>query len=120
MNYNRINNLVGWMVFTIACTVYLMTMERTTSFWDTGEFISGAYKLQIPHPPGAPLFLLIGRFFVILFGDNPATAAIAVNSMSAIASGFTILFLFWTITYFAKKIVQGDNGSSNKGFKNTF
>ncbi|MHA4844277.1 glycosyltransferase family 117 protein [Flavitalea antarctica] len=119
MKYNRINKVVGWMVFAIACTVYLMTMERTTSFWDTGEFISGAYKLQIPHPPGAPLFLLIGRFFVILFGDNPATAAIAVNSMSAIASGFTILFLFWTITYFAKKIVQGDNGSNNKELRNT-
>jgi hypothetical protein len=118
MNYNRINNLIGWMVFAIACTVYLMTMERSTSFWDTGEFISGAYKLQIPHPPGAPLFLLIGRFFVILFGDSPATAAIAVNSMSAIASGCTILFLFWTITYFAKKIIQKNNEPNNKALKN--
>jgi transmembrane protein TMEM260 (protein O-mannosyltransferase) len=106
MKYNRLNNLIGWAVCLIACTVYLMTMERTTSFWDTGEFISGANKLQIPHPPGAPLFLLLGRFFIVLLGDSPQTAAIAVNSMSAIASGFTILFLFWTITYFARKIVH--------------
>jgi hypothetical protein len=118
MKYNRVNNLIGWMVFVIACTVYLMTMERSTSFWDTGEFISGAYKLQIPHPPGAPMFLLIGRFFIILFGDNPATAAIAVNSMSAVASGFTILFLFWTITYFAKKIIQKNTGPNGKELKN--
>ncbi|RYY15510.1 MAG: DUF2723 domain-containing protein, partial [Chitinophagaceae bacterium] len=114
MNYNRINNLVGWIVCLIACTVYLVTMERTTSFWDTGEFISGAYKLQVPHPPGAPLFLLLGRFFIILFGDNPASAALAVNSMSAVASGFTILFLFWTITWFAKKIVVTGSADISK------
>lgn len=109
MTYNRVNNLIGWIVCAIACTVYLMTMERTTSFWDTGEFISSCFKLQIPHPPGAPLFILLGRFFIVLFGDNPATAAIAVNSLSAIASGLTILFLFWTITYFARKLVQKNN-----------
>lgn len=90
----------------IACTVYVLTMEATGSFWDTGEFISTAYKLQIPHPPGAPMFILLGRLFIILFGDDPATAAKGVNFMSAIASGFTILFLFWTITHFARKIMQ--------------
>jgi hypothetical protein len=81
-------------------------MEATGSFWDCGEFVSSAYKLQIPHPPGAPLFVMMGRFFIILFGDNPNTAARAVNFMSAILSGFTILFLFWSITHFARKIIQ--------------
>jgi hypothetical protein len=106
MTFNRMNNVVGWIVCLIACTVYVMTMEATGSFWDTGEFISSAYKVQIPHPPGAPMFILIARFFIVLFGDNPATAARGVNFMSAIASGFTILFLFWTITHFARKLLH--------------
>jgi hypothetical protein len=80
-------------------------MEPTGSFWDCGEFVSSCYKLQIPHPPGAPLFVMMGRFFIILFGNNPTTAARAVNFMSALASGFTILFLFWSITHFARKLV---------------
>src|SRR3954470_8866747 len=105
MNFNRINNITGWVVCLIACAVYVLTMEATGSLWDCGEFVASAYKLQIPHPPGAPLFVLIGRFFIVLFGDNPHTAARAVNFMSAMASGFTILFLFWTITHFARKIV---------------
>jgi hypothetical protein len=100
------NNVVGWIVCLIACTVYVMTMEATGSFWDTGEFISSAYKVQIPHPPGAPMFILLARFFIILFGDNHETAARGVNFMSAIASGFTILFLFWTITHFARKLLH--------------
>ena len=102
--FHRLNLLTGWIVGGIACTVYIMTMEPTGSFWDCGEFISSCYKLQIPHPPGAPLFILLGRFFIILFGDNPHTAARAVNFMSAIASGLSILFLFWTITHFARKL----------------
>jgi hypothetical protein len=106
MNFKRVNNIVGWIVCLIACSVYVLTMEPTGSFWDCGEFVSSAYKLQIPHPPGAPLFILLGRFFIILFGDNPANAALGVNFMNAIASGFTILFLFWTITHFARKLVQ--------------
>lgn len=106
MNFKRLNNIVGWVVCAFACTVYIMTMEASGSFWDCGEFVSSAYKLQIPHPPGAPLFVLMGRFFIILFGDNPLTAARGVNFMSALASGFTILFLFWSITHFARKVVQ--------------
>src|ERR1035438_8984479 len=106
MNYNKVNNIVGWAVCVFACAVYVMTMEATGSFWDCGEFVSSCYKLQIPHPPGAPLFVLMGRFFIILFGDNPLTAARGVNFMSAMASGFSILFLFWTITYFARKLVE--------------
>lgn len=109
MKYNSVNNLIGWIVCLIACTVYLVTMEPTVSLWDTGEFIAASKTLGIPHPPGAPLFILIGRFFIILFGDSPQTAAVAMNSLSALASGFTILFLFWTITHFARKIVQQKN-----------
>lgn len=108
MSFNKVNNIVGWIVALIACTVYVLTMEPTGSFWDVGEFVSSAYKLQIPHPPGAPLFVLLGRLFIILFGDDPASAAKAVNFMSAIASGFTILFLFWTITHFARKLIFKD------------
>lgn len=106
MNFNKINNIVGWVVCVIASATYILTAEASGSLWDCGEFVSSCFKLQIPHPPGAPLFVLIGRFFIILFGDNPMTAAKAVNTMSALASGFTILFLFWTITHFARKAIQ--------------
>ena len=112
MKFNRVNNVVGWIVGLIACTVFVMTMEATGSFWDCGEFVSSCYKLQIPHPPGAPLFILLGRFFIILFGDSPHTAARGVNFMSAIASGLSILFLFWSITHFARRIVQKGNTSA--------
>lgn len=94
MNYNRINNIVGWIVCMIASTVYILTAEAGGSLWDCGDFVSSAYKLQIPHPPGAPLFVMIGRLFIILFGNNPMTAVKAVNVMSALVSGLTILFLF--------------------------
>ena len=104
MSFKKINNITGWAVFLIASTVYLMTMEATGSFWDCGEFVSSAYKLQIPHPPGAPLFVLLGRLFTIPLDAHHA--ALGVNTMSALASGFTILFLFWSITHFARKIVQ--------------
>lgn len=106
MNFNKINNITGWTVCMVACTVYLLTAEAGGSLWDCGEFVSSAYKLQVPHPPGAPLFVMIGRLFIVFFGDNPQTAAKAVNAMSALVSGLTILFLFWTITHFARKIVQ--------------
>src|SRR5262245_56211183 len=102
MNFKRVNNIVGWIVCLIACSVYVLTMEPTGSFWDCGEFVSTAYKLQIPHPPGAPLFILLGRFFIVLFGASPTTAALGVNFMNAIASGFTILFLFFTISQFSR------------------
>jgi hypothetical protein len=108
MSFNKVNNIVGWIVFLIASTVYIMTAEKNGSLWDCGEFVASCFKLQIPHPPGAPLFVILGRFFVILFGDDPATAAKAVNIMSALASSFTILFLFWTITHFARKLVNPD------------
>ena len=106
MNFTKINNLVGWAVCLLACTVYILTSEAGGSFWDCGEFVSSCFKVQIPHPPGAPLFVLLGRIFIVTFGNDPNTAAKAVNIMSALSSGFTILFLFWTITHFARRIVK--------------
>lgn len=111
--YARINNLTGWTVGIIACVVYILTMEATGSFWDCGEFIASCDKLQVPHPPGAPLFIMMGRFFIILFGDSPHTAARAVNTLSALASGLSILFLFWSITHFARKIVLGSSPTAH-------
>lgn len=108
MNFKRVNNITGWAVWLIASIVYLLTMELTGSFWDCGEFASSAYKLQIPHPPGAPLFILLGRLFMIPF-SNPDNAILSLNSMSAFMSGFTILFLFWSITHFARKILEKNN-----------
>ncbi len=106
-NYRLINNAFGWLAFLVAAITYLLTIEPTTSFWDCGEFITTSFKLQVGHPPGAPFFMIVGRFFTILAGD-PSKAAMAVNTLSALASAFTILFLFWTITHLAKKLV-GNN-----------
>jgi len=105
MNYRKINNLTAWLVFAFATTVYLLTMERTASFWDCGEFLACASKLEVGHSPGAPFFMTIQRLFAILAGNNKTAMAAVINSESAIASGFTILFLFWTITHFAKKLL---------------
>ncbi|HET6256056.1 MAG TPA: DUF2723 domain-containing protein [Puia sp.] len=111
MNFKKVNNISGWIVCAIACTVFILTREATVSFWDCGEFIPCAYRLEISHPPGAPLFILLGRLFIILFSGNidAATAnphaAVQVNLLSAMSSGFTILFLFWTTTRLAKKLM---------------
>jgi hypothetical protein len=107
MSFKKVNNITGWVVFLLASLTYILTAEKTGSLWDCGEFVSACYKVQMPHPPGAPLFVLLGRFFIILFGDNGSTAAMAVNIMNAVASGTTILFLFWTITHFARKLTVG-------------
>ncbi|HKZ65632.1 MAG TPA: DUF2723 domain-containing protein, partial [Chitinophagaceae bacterium] len=107
MNFRKVNNLTGWAVFLAALATYMLTREARGSLWDTGEFIASAQKLQLPHPPGAPVFVLLGRFFIILFGDNGQTAGNAVNFMSALASAATILFLFWSITHFARKMFVG-------------
>jgi hypothetical protein len=103
MNYRKINNLCGWLSGAIALIVYLMTLEPTVSFWDCGEFLSCAYKLEVGHSPGAPLFMMLQRMFGI-FADKQH-AAFAINAFSAVMSALTILFLFWTITYFAKKLI---------------
>lgn len=104
MRFRKVNNLTGWAVFLLAFGTYFLTREARGSLWDCGEFVASADKMQLPHPPGAPLFVLLGRFFIILFGDNGQTAANAVNFMSALASAATILFLFWSVTHFARKM----------------
>lgn len=103
MSYKKINNLVGWLAFLIATTVYILTLEPSASYWDCGEFISAAYKLQIVHQPGAPLFLMIGKIFS-LFASDPKHVAYCINVSSALASGATIMFLFWTITALGRKL----------------
>ncbi|MCB0696656.1 MAG: DUF2723 domain-containing protein, partial [Chitinophagaceae bacterium] len=110
MNFSKVNNLVGWITGLIATTVYILTMEPTVSFWDCGEFISCAYKIEVGHSPGAPLFMMIQRLFGLLAGSDTHKVAMMMNAWSAIASGLTILFLFWTITHFARRIVIGREG----------
>ncbi len=104
-NYKLWNVLCGWIVFAIAAATYLLTIEPTASFWDCGEFISSAHKLDVGHPPGAPFFMLMGHF-ASLFASDVSHVAMCVNAMSALASAFTILFLFWTITALGRKLVQ--------------
>lgn len=106
--FNRINLITGWILFGISSIVYLLTMEPTTSFWDCGEFISTAFKQEVGHPPGAPFFMVLGRLFTLFAGGDVSKIAVTMNALSALASGFTILFLFWTITHLAKKIVIRD------------
>ncbi|MES2794872.1 MAG: DUF2723 domain-containing protein, partial [Bacteroidota bacterium] len=105
-NFKKINNITGWIVFAIAFITYVITMEDTASFWDAGEFIAVSYKLMVPHPPGAPLFLILGRLFSLLAGDDTTRVAYWINMLSVIASSFTILFLFWTITMLGRKIMN--------------
>lgn len=105
--YNLFNNVFGWVSFLIAAVVFLLTIEPTVSFWDCGEFITTSFKFEVGHPPGAPIFMIIGRFFT-LFG-GPESAAKLINALSGLASAFTIMFLFWTITHLAKKLVVRKN-----------
>lgn len=111
--YDLINRLGGWLIFIVATATYMLTLEPTTSFWDCGEFITSSYKLEVGHPPGAPFFMLLARFFN-LFASDPSQVAYMVNTMSALASSFTILFLFWTITHIARGII-GKDESLQKG-----
>ncbi len=108
--YQRLNNIIGWVVWAIASFTYIATMEPTASFWDCGEYILSCFKLEVGHPPGAPFFLLLGRFFTLFAGGDVMNAAMWVNVMSALSSSFTILFLFWTITALAKKMVDKAEG----------
>ena len=115
LDYKKLNNIIGWAVFAIASVVFISTLEPTTSWWDCGEYISTAYKLEVGHPPGAPFFQMLGRFFSLFaFGDT-SRVAYMINLMSGLSSSFTILFLFWTITKLAKKLVGGEM-TNNKAY----
>ncbi|TSE05491.1 glycosyltransferase family 117 protein [Aquimarina algiphila] len=106
-NFTKWNKISGWIVFAIALCVYAMTVEPTASFWDAGEYIATASKLQVGHPPGAPLFQMIGAFASV-FASDPTQIALMVNMTSAFASAFTILFMFWSITILLKKVIVKD------------
>ena len=104
-DFKKWNNIIGWATFSIALLTYSLTLEPTVSYWDCGEYISTAVKLEVGHPPGAPLFQMLGAFFA-MFTSEVTEIAKMVNFMSALASAFTILFMFWTITALAKKMIK--------------
>ncbi len=113
--FRRWNNITGWIVFAVALIVYLLTVEPTASFWDCGEFILCSFRLEVGHPPGAPLFLMIGRMFSLLAGSDTSQVAVWINRFSALASAFTILFLFWSITRLVRmtsKSLSEPNGAA--------
>ena len=112
--FKKYNLIVGWATFIFAAIVYLMTIEPTASLWDCSEFIATSDKLEVMHPPGAPLFMIISRLFAI-FAPSPETQSYMINIMSALCSGFTILFLFWTITHLAKKVVVKEGEECSMG-----
>ena len=105
--YKLVDNIFGWVAFIIAAFVYCSTIEPTASFWDCPEFITTAYKQEIGHPPGAPFFMLMGNFFTH-FASDATQVAKMVNTMSALLSAVCIMFLFWTITHLARKLIIGD------------
>ena len=112
--YRTVNNLMGWLTFIIAATVYCMTIEPTASFWDCPEFITTGYKLEVGHPPGAPFFMLMANLFT-QFASDVTTVAKMVNYMSALMSGACILFLFWSITHLVRKLIITDENNITKG-----
>ena len=113
MSYKKINNITGWVVFLIATIVYLLTAEETTSLWDCGEYITTANKLEVGHPPGAPFFMMLGRLFSAF--SSPENAAYMVNALSALSSSATVLFMFWSLTMFAKKLAKKGSNLLDKG-----
>jgi hypothetical protein len=110
-NFKKWNNILAWLVFAISCAVYALTVEPTVSFWDAGEYILTSSKLQVGHPPGAPLFQMMGAFFSI-FALEPSQIGMIMNLMSAVSSAFTILFMFWTISLLLVKLVKYNKDSS--------
>jgi hypothetical protein len=105
INFKRYNNLLGWLAFLITFIVYTMTVEQSVPLWDCGEFISASYTLQVVHPPGAPLFLMLGRLFSLFALGDAQNIAMAVNMLSVFMSALTVMFSFWIITHFARKIM---------------
>ncbi len=114
-NYKWINNIIGWVIGIFASAVYIMTAEPTASWWDCGEYIATANKLLVGHPPGAPTFQLLGRIFSMFAGGDVTKVAVCINCMSAICSGLTIMFLFWTMTMLGRKLVAKMDGGMTTG-----
>jgi Protein of unknown function (DUF2723) len=113
MDYKKLNIITGWVVFLVATWTYITTIEPTASFWDCGEFLATANKLEVGHPPGAPLFMMLGRLASAFV--SPENVPIAINSLSALCSSFTILFLFWSITHMARKLAIRDGQELTSG-----
>ncbi|MBK9275390.1 MAG: DUF2723 domain-containing protein [Flavobacteriales bacterium] len=113
MDFKRLNIITGWLMFLVAAITYIATIEPTSSFWDCGEFIATAYKLEVGHPPGAPLFMILARAFSAFV--SPEQVPVAINVISALASAFTILFLFWSITHMAHKLATRDGEALTAG-----
>jgi hypothetical protein len=111
-NFKLVDTVAGWTTFAIATISYLLTIEPTASYWDCGEFICTAFRQEVGHPPGAPLFMILGRFFALFAGDDVEKVSVMINSMSALASGFTVLFLYWSIVHIARRIF-GSNTKDN-------
>ncbi len=113
MSYSKLNTIIGWIIFLIASSVYLMTIESTASLWDCGEYITAAYKLEVGHPPGAPLFMIFGKLFSLF--ASPENVAVWINALSALSSSFTILFMFWSLTLLIKKMVLAKSKTISGG-----
>src|SRR5690606_3885477 len=113
-NFNKWNTILGWITFAIALITYSLTVEPTISFWDCSEYIATSTRLELGHPPGAPLFQMIGAFFS-MFTTDATQIALMVNMMSALSSAFTILFMFWSLTLLLKKVIP-TNDSSKESF----
>src|SRR5690554_5703888 len=105
LNFKKWNTISGWIAFIIALTVYILTLEPTLSFWDSGEYIATSAKLEVGHPPGAPLFQMIGAF-VAMFASSSENVAYKVNMVSALSSAFAVLFMFWSSTNILMKVVR--------------
>ncbi len=103
-SYKKINNIAGWLVFLFAAVVYTMTLESSGSFWDCGEFVPCCFKLQVPHSPGAPFFVIVGRIFTFLAMGDVTKVAFMVNFMSGISTALSIMFCYWSVTMLASKV----------------
>lgn len=115
MDYKKLNIYLGWLVFLVATTVYFLTIEDTVSLWDCGEYITAAYKLEVGHPPGAPLFMVLGRLFS--FFADPTDAAVWINRLSAVCSSMTVLFMFWSINLLVRKMILKTKSELSSGDK---
>ena len=106
-NFKKWNTILGWSTFMVALITYSLTVEPTMSFWDCGEYIATSANLEVGHPPGAPLFQMLGAFFA-MFAFSPDKIALMVNYLSVFSSAFTVLFMFWSLTILLKKLIIGE------------